>query len=56
MKNSLKAIETLAEAVVTLSEIVREIDPGMVAAYDRIAADLNSVRNHLKHADAFERT
>lgn len=55
MKSSHKAIEGVIAAVAEIADIVRELDPGKVAAYDRIEKYLEDARGKLIHAKAFER-
>lgn len=53
-KDSTKAPRGLTEAVTILAEIVRELDPGRVNQYDRVAEFLEKTRGHIARADAFE--
>lgn len=54
MKESHKAIKCLIEVVAELADIARDLDPGRVATYDRVADHLEDARGALIQAKAFE--
>lgn len=48
-----RALRHLLEAVTEIADVVREIDPGKVVTYDRIAGALSTTRQCIKeHGDA----
>jgi hypothetical protein len=55
MKESHKAIETLAEAVVLLTSIVEDLDPGKTEDIKAIRGWLEKTASHMIQARVFER-
>lgn len=49
-----KALQELIEAITEIAEIVRDLDPGRVSQYDKIAGLLEKARGHVTRAEAFE--
>jgi alkylated DNA nucleotide flippase Atl1 len=54
MKERTKALRALTAAITEIAEIIRDLDPGRVAAYGRIADLLEKARGHITQAEAFE--
>jgi alkylated DNA nucleotide flippase Atl1 len=54
MRHTHKAIDEALKAITEIAEVVRELDPGRVATYDRIEQALADARGHLARAKAFE--
>lgn len=55
MKERTLALRSLTEIITILAEIIRDLDPGRVNQYDRIADLLEKARAHITRAEAFER-
>lgn len=55
MKQSHSALREMIAAVAEIADIVRDLDPGKVAAYDRIEKHLVNARLALSSAETFER-